>query len=62
MYSIFKSSSFMFCQNLIETLYLMLYFLIGNSSQNGYNGKFLNVNNQFNVTNVRKIKVYYGIS
>ena len=30
-----------------------LYFLTGNLSQNVYNGKFSDVNNEFNVTNVR---------
>ena len=45
----------MFCQNLIKTLYelAVVYFLDRESSQNVYNGKFYNVNNEFNVTNVR---------
>ena len=45
----------MFCQNLIKALHAgcCLYFLIGNSTQNVYNGKFSNANNDFNVTNVR---------
>ena len=32
---------------------LFLYFLIGNLNQNVYNGEFFNVNNEFNVSNVR---------
>ena len=32
---------------------LFSYFLIGNLNQNFYNGEFFNVNNEFNVTNVR---------
>ena len=39
-----------------------LYFLIRNSTQNVYSDKFSNSNNYFNVTNVRKLKVYYDIS
>ena len=51
-YSIFKSSSFMFCQSLIKTLCAgsCLYFLTGNSIQIVYNGRFSNANNDFNVT------------
>ena len=58
-YSIFKSSSFMFCQNLIETLIwagCCLYFLTRNLTESVYNGKFYSVNNEFNVTNVRNKK------
>ena len=46
----------MLCQNLIKTLYVLvvfLYFLTGNSTQNVYNGKFSNANDEFSVTNVR---------
>ena len=32
---------------------LFLYFLIENLNQNVYNGEFFNVNNEFNVSNVR---------
>ena len=32
---------------------LFLYFLTGNLNQNVYNGEFFNVNNEFNVSNVR---------
>ena len=48
----------MFYQNLIETFmcWLLLNFLIGNPTQNVYNGKFANVNNEFKVTNVRNYK------
>ena len=35
---------------------LFLYFLIGNLNQNVYNGEFFNVNNEFNVLNVRNQK------
>ena len=55
-YSTLKNSSFMFCQNLIETLHVpvaIYVFLTGNLTQNVYNGKFFNVNNDVNVTNVR---------
>ena len=41
--------------------WLLLYFLIGNPTQNAYNGKFSSANNEVNVANVRK-KNYYGIS
>ena len=34
-----------------------LYFLIGNLTQNAYNGKSSNVNNEFDVTNVQKLKI-----
>ena len=49
----------MLCQNLIKALYLIcagccLYFLTGNSTQNVYNGKFSDANNDFSVTNVGK--------
>ena len=43
----------MFCQNLIETLYVIcagcyLYFLVGNLTQNVYNhGNVSNTNNEF---------------
>ena len=49
----------MCCKNLTETLYVsvvFLYFLIGNLNQNVCNCKFSNVNNEFNVTNVRNEK------
>ena len=55
-YSTLKSSSFMFCQrfnrNLIHAS-CHSYFLIGNVTQNVNSGKFSNVNNEFNVRNVR---------
>ena len=58
-YLTFKSSSFMFYQNLIETLYVLvvvhIYFLTGDLTQNVYNGKFFNVSNEVNVTNVRNL-------
>ena len=55
----------MLCQNLIKTLYVLvivynpicagccLHFLTGNFTQNVYNGKFSDANNDFSVTNVR---------
>ena len=55
-YSTLKSSSFMFCQrfnrNFIHAS-CHLYFLIGNVTQNVNSGKFPNVNNEFNMRNVR---------
>ena len=55
--SSFKTYSFMLCQNLIKTLYVLtgccLYFLIGNATQNVYNGKFSIINNDFSVTNIK---------
>ena len=47
----------MLCQNLLKTLKprasCCLYVLTGNSTQNVYNGKFSDANNDFSVTNVR---------
>ena len=44
----------MFCQNLIKTLYVLVVvyisILTGNSTQNVYNGKFSNANNDLSVT------------
>ena len=56
-YSTLKTSSFIFFQNSSETLYVLvvLFLLIVNPTQNAYNGIFSNVNNEFNVTNVRKL-------
>ena len=50
----------MLCQNLIKTLCVgcCLYFLIGNSTGNVYNGKFFNANND----KCYKLNVYYDIS
>ena len=54
--STLKSSSFMFCQtftwNFIHAS-CHSYFLMGNVTQNVYSGEFSNVNNEFNVRNVR---------
>ena len=51
----FKSSSFMFCQSLVETLHVVIIYisLTGNPTQNVYNGRFSNVSNKFNVKNAR---------
>ena len=43
----------MFCQNLIETLYVLVVYLIENLIQNAYSGTYSNVDNEFIVTNVR---------
>ena len=54
-YTTFKNFRFMCCQNLIGILCAgcHLYFLIGSLIQNVYNDRFSNVNNEFNVTNVK---------
>ena len=48
----------MLCQNLIKPYmcWLLFIFLTGNSTQNVYNGKFSDANNDFSVTNVRNKK------
>ena len=46
----------MLCQNLIKTLYVLVLVYIAwqvNSTQNVYNGKFSDANNDFSLTNVR---------
>ena len=45
-----------FNRNLICASCFFLYFLKGNLKQNVYNEEFFNVNNEFNVTNVRNLK------
>ena len=53
-YSTLKSSLFMFCQRLkLIHASCYSYFLIGNVTESVDSGKFSNVNNEFNVRNVR---------